>query len=126
MSVKIFRGKYIVAEDAYKYIDADSIMKGCRKLKNTAYHMRQTGKNVSSVSDKLQPSNLYVTGEHFDDYVKNCGDGILDTSRLLDSYADQLILELHKTVDKKQIELNTKAKMEDEKFCAQEKREQMR
>ena len=113
MSVGIFRGQYIVAEDAHRYIDVDAIMRGYHDLKEAAYRMKNTGEQVVDVSELLNKDNLYVTGEDYNRFVKDCGSNISVSSQSLNDYADYVLSEMKRALDQKQIELNHEAQIRD-------------
>ena len=116
MNVEIYKGKHVVAESASNYIDVDSILQGYQELKEVANRMKNTGEKVVSTSDSFDNTNLFITGKKFDQSVKDCGDDITVSSQTLSDFADQILFEMNQALDKKQLELNREARLQDEEM----------
>ena len=114
MTVDIYKGKYVSAESAYNYIDVESIIRECNNLKQLAGKLSTNSKKVNYSRDYCSPSVFNVSGLTFDGQVDSCSNSLFHTADQIDDYANEILENLQKALDKKQTELNQIA-MEKEK-----------
>ena len=113
MTVDIYKGKYVTAESAYSYIDAEAIIKKYNELKNLAKKISTNSKQVEYSRDFCSPSAFSINGKSYADKVEYCEKKFNHSAQEIDDYANELLSSLKKALDQKQMELNEIAKKED-------------
>ena len=113
MAVEIYRGRYVIAETALKYIDKDSIIKGCNKIKESVGQLKDIAKKIDSSMEYCSKRQLSIEGYSMEEEIEECSEDYLDTANYMEVFADAVEKAVEVALDNKQKELNIDARKKD-------------
>lgn len=113
MTIDIYKGKYVSAEDAHQYINTNQIIEACLTLKSMAGKIENKRGEIENIEDEFK------LNQYCDDI--SCSDQFHIVANGIDDYANSILREMNEALDKKQLELNKIAKNKDKKMCKEMK-----
>lgn len=114
--VEIYKGKYITADDAEKYIDVETIKKSCNLLKDGADKLGQTKERVINAKGYCGRDSFYIDDYTYEDKASDNANNLKNASLYIADFSDRILVALEKALEKKQLELNEIAMEEDMKL----------
>lgn len=114
--VEIYKGKFVDAEDAEKYIDVDTIRKCCESLKDGAERLSHTKDRVINAKSFCGRDSFYIGEYTYEDQAEKNATSLRNASEYIEEFSVNVLNALEKALDKKQTELNEVAKEEDLKL----------
>ena len=111
MAVEIYQGTQSIAEDANNYIDSQGIISCCNSLKDISEELINLSRKFYEVAQYCNKDKLSVRGKEFQSVIENCGDKIDNAHNYIQNYIEEILKATQRAIDKKQIELNDIAKM---------------
>lgn len=113
MAVEIYRGRYVKAESALNYIDKETIIKGCNKIKEAVGHLKDIAKNVEVSKEYCSKDNLSIEGYSMEEELVDCTEDYLDTANYMEVFSDAISKAVEVALDNKQKQLNIEARRKD-------------
>lgn len=111
--VEIYKGKYVTAEDASKYIDVETIKRCCNSLKDGADKLNHTKERVLNAKSYCGKDSFYIDEYTYEDKAENNVDSLGNASEYISTFSNNILNALDKALEKKQLELNEIAMRED-------------
>ena len=116
MAIEKFRGKYIVGENASKYIDMDTIHDGCRMMRTAAEKLAMIYKKIDHLRDVCSRDALSVQGENLENRIEAYENQINDFSLYIEDLSNVIEDTTLRVFNRKQVILNEEAKRLDEQI----------
>ena len=114
MNVEIFKGNFVTADSAMKYIDVESIAAGCALLSDACNSLNNLSNKVISTKDYCTIENFSMNGVTVEDEIEFCGRSLQETSNSIQDMIEMLQRAMTNALDRKQTYLNEIAQEEEE------------
>lgn len=113
MSVEIYKGKYVTAEDANKYIDCTSIVRGCNIILEGLKELHNSMNDLNNAKSNYSKNVLHLKNRNYEGKVDDSYNVLNSTYNYMEDFSRKVYSALQKALDKKQLELNEIARAED-------------
>lgn len=113
MTVEVYKGKYVSAEDAHQYINTNQIIEACLTLKKMAGQIDNKRQDIQKIENGFNLNQ--------DPSKTNCSEQFQIVANGIDDYANSILKEMNDALDKKQLELNKIARKKDREMKKEKK-----
>ena len=114
MTVEIYQGKTIQADNALNYIHQAEIETLCNELKEQAKRLDTLAKKIREARDYCTKDNLQIENINYEDTLQACAEKYHIISDYVEEFAENISFLTEKTINQKQYELNEQARILDQ------------
>ena len=123
MAVEVYRGQYVTAEEAVKYIDLYTINDSCRNFNAVIDKLKDISSRIRELKEMGGVETVSIGGKTFEEPVIQYEKAVNDLALYLAELSNTLINEGFKALNRKQTLLNEEARQADEKMILDKIRE---
>ena len=123
MAVEVYRGQYVTAEEAVKYIDLYTISDSCRNFNAVIDKLKDISSRIRELKEMGGVETVSIGGKTFEEPVIQYEKAVNDLALYLAELSNTLINEGFKALNRKQTLLNEEARQADEKMILDKIRE---
>lgn len=120
MAVIKYIGKYVNAEDAIVCFDYLDIETAIKNIKEGAEKLEEAAKRLKNAESYYTKETFSINGETFDNRIERCSNYFLSTAEYMEELADQVLNARLRAFNRKQVELNDEARIQDQEKIKQE------
>ena len=120
MAVIKYIGKYVNAQDATICFDNIEIETAIKNIKDGVEKLENAAKRLKDAECYYTKENFSINGETFDNRIERCSNYFLSTARYMKELAEQVRNANLKAFNRKQVEFNDEARIQDQEKIKQE------